>query len=74
MNALGAALAIAWARVAQMPALTLKRSSRLSGQPYPPNRTHVMPGLRGTPAGMTTMSAPLRAASAPLSGGRKPST
>jgi hypothetical protein len=29
-NALGQALAMAWARVAQMPALTLKRSSRLA--------------------------------------------
>ena len=33
-----------------------------------------MPGLRGTPAGMMTMSASFNALSAPLSGGRKPVT
>ena len=49
-TALGACLATAAARAATMPALMENRSSR------------VMPGLRGTPAGMTTRSAPVRAA------------
>lgn len=43
---LGAALAMVSTRSLTMPALVLKRSSR------------VIPGLRGTPAGMTTTSAP----------------
>ena len=45
-----------------VPALVLKRSSR------------VIPGFRGTPAGMTTTEAPLRAASMPVSceGGHDP--
>ncbi|RUS15263.1 hypothetical protein BC937DRAFT_92681 [Endogone sp. FLAS-F59071] len=42
MKALGAYLAAAVARSLTMPALILNKSSR------------VMPGLRGTPAGMTT--------------------
>mmetsp|Transcript_79572 Transcript_79572/g.221301 ORF Transcript_79572/g.221301 Transcript_79572/m.221301 type:complete len:200 (-) Transcript_79572:173-772(-) len=47
--ALGQCLAAPAARALTMEALVLKRSSR------------VMPGLRGTPAGQTTMSAPDRA-------------
>mmetsp|Transcript_31268 Transcript_31268/g.79868 ORF Transcript_31268/g.79868 Transcript_31268/m.79868 type:complete len:205 (+) Transcript_31268:178-792(+) len=48
--------------VLTIPAFVLNRSSR------------VMPGLRGTPAGITTTSAPLTAASSPLScvGGQAP--
>lgn len=53
MLASGACSAAALARSRTMEALVLKRSSR------------VMPGLRGTPAGMTTMSAPLRASARP---------
>jgi len=53
MKALGQASAIDSARVAQIPALMLKRSSR------------VIPGFLGTPAGMTTISAPLSALTAP---------
>lgn len=49
MTASGQLAATASHRLFTMPALMLKRSSR------------VMPGLRGTPAGMTTSSAPLRA-------------
>lgn len=49
--ALGQYFAQASAKVLTMPALMLKRSSR------------VMPGLRGTPAGMMTTSAPVRHAS-----------
>lgn len=45
-----------------MEALVLKRSSR------------VMPGLRGTPAGMTTMSHPVRASLRPFSWGTWPVT
>ena len=51
--ALGEASAAALARSRTMEALVLKRSSR------------VMPGLRGTPAGMRTISAPLRASFRP---------
>lgn len=43
MNALGANFAAAVARSRTIPALILNKSSR------------VIPGLRGTPAGMTTM-------------------
>jgi hypothetical protein len=46
MTASGAALAQAVARLATMVAFVLKRSSR------------VMPGFRGTPAGMRTTSQP----------------
>ena len=53
MLASGACSAAALARSRTMEALVLKRSSR------------VMPGLRGTPAGMTTISAPLRASARP---------
>ena len=49
----GACSAAALARSRTMEALVLNRSSR------------VMPGLRGTPAGMTTISASLRAAARP---------
>merc|ERR1719500_2005953 len=49
--ALGQTLAAAAAMVATMEALVLNRSSL------------VMPGLRGTPAGITTISAPTRLAS-----------
>ena len=49
-TALGACAATATARACTMPALMLNRSSR------------VMPGLRGTPAGIMTRSAPERAA------------
>lgn len=45
-----------------MEALVLKRSSR------------VMPGLRGTPAGMTTTSHPVRASLRPLLSGTWPVT
>jgi hypothetical protein len=48
--ALGQYLAQPVARVLTIPALILKRSSR------------VMPGLRGIPAGMTTIEQPVRAA------------
>jgi len=47
-------LAIAVARPLTIPALILKRSSR------------VIPGLRGTPAGTTTISQPIRALSSSL--------
>ena len=50
-HTLGHALAAASTRPLTMPALMLNRSSR------------VMPGLRGTPAGMMTRSQPLSAAS-----------
>jgi hypothetical protein len=53
MLALGEALAAALARSRTMDALVLKRSSR------------VIPGLRGTPAGMRTISASLRASERP---------
>ena len=53
MLASGADSAAAFARSRTMLALVLKRSSR------------VMPGLRGTPAGMRTISAPLRAEARP---------
>mmetsp|Transcript_27161 Transcript_27161/g.69129 ORF Transcript_27161/g.69129 Transcript_27161/m.69129 type:complete len:244 (-) Transcript_27161:335-1066(-) len=49
-QAVGQCLAMASHRLATMPALMLNRSSR------------VMPGLRGTPAGMTTSWQPCRAA------------
>ena len=49
--ALGQTLAAAWQMVATMEALVLNRSSL------------VMPGLRGTPAGMTTISQSFRLAS-----------
>ena len=52
-KALGQCWAMAWARSRTIPALMLKRSSR------------VIPGLRGTPAGMTTRSQPTRAALRP---------
>mmetsp|Transcript_9092 Transcript_9092/g.18826 ORF Transcript_9092/g.18826 Transcript_9092/m.18826 type:complete len:258 (+) Transcript_9092:820-1593(+) len=51
MTARGHTFATPSARVLTMPALVLKRSSR------------VMPGLRGTPAGMITSSAPSSASS-----------
>jgi hypothetical protein len=54
MFASGADSAAALARSRTIEALVLKRSSR------------VMPGLRGTPAGIRTISAPLRAAARPL--------
>merc|ERR1719341_2774272 len=57
----GQTLAAAPARVATMEALVLKRSSL------------VMPGFLGTPAGMTTISAPAREASSP-SAPTKPET
>lgn len=46
---MGACSAVASIKVLTMPALMLKRSSR------------VMPGFLGTPAGMTTKSAPFKA-------------
>mmetsp|Transcript_33781 Transcript_33781/g.46777 ORF Transcript_33781/g.46777 Transcript_33781/m.46777 type:complete len:233 (-) Transcript_33781:62-760(-) len=49
-TARGQCKATPWARVLTIDALVLKRSSR------------VMPGLRGTPAGITTTSAPASAA------------
>ena len=48
MSASGQCSAIPSTRLLTMPALMLKRSSR------------VMPGLRGTPAGMMTRSQPVR--------------
>lgn len=53
MTASGQNLAHPSTRVCTMEALVLKRSSR------------VMPGLRGTPAGMTTTSAPVSVSSNP---------
>ena len=50
---LGACSATPFARSRTIEAFVLKRSSR------------VIPGLRGTPAGIRTMSAPLRAAARP---------
>mmetsp|Transcript_9001 Transcript_9001/g.26978 ORF Transcript_9001/g.26978 Transcript_9001/m.26978 type:complete len:228 (+) Transcript_9001:539-1222(+) len=60
ITALGACLATPSMRVFTIPALMLKRSSR------------VIPGLRGTPAGMTTRSAPSSALPR-FSGPTKPS-
>ena len=62
-TASGAARAVAAAKLATMVALVVKRSSR------------VIPGLRGTPAGIRTTSAPRTAASTvSLSVPLKPST
>ena len=72
--ALGAASAAALARSRTMEALVLKRSGSLS-QPLVlgPTATvvgpsRVMPGFRGTPAGMSTISASFRAGPRPLEG------
>src|SRR6185369_16633184 len=62
MLASGHDSAQALARSRTMEALVLKRSSR------------VMPGLRGTPAGMRTTSEPLRAAARPEGLGSYPLT
>ncbi|ANB15276.1 hypothetical protein AWJ20_2902 [Sugiyamaella lignohabitans] len=61
-KALGAYLATPSMMSRTMPALILKRSSL------------VIPGLRGIPAGMTTMSAPVKAPLRPSSLGRNPLT
>src|SRR5687767_9169924 len=60
--ALGADSATALARSRTIEALVLKRSSR------------VMPGLRGTPAGIRTISAPLRHSARPVALGSYPLT
>lgn len=56
MCALGETLAAAFAKSRTIEAFVLKRSSL------------VMPGLRGTPAGITMISAPSKAFSSPPSG------
>lgn len=62
MFAFGADSAAAFARSRTIDALVLKRSSR------------VIPGLRGTPAGIKTISASLRAAARPDGVGSYPVT
>ena len=74
MLALGEVPAAALARSRTMEAFVLKRSMIWSIVPLghykvgcSPSR--VMPGLRGTPAGIKTISAPLKASSRPVLSG-----
>lgn len=79
MLASGAWSAAALAKSRTMEALVLKRSGCLRQSRKAPHEgqflpSRVMPGLRGTPAGMRTISAPLRASARPDGVGSYPRT